>query len=185
MNLKNRIERYRHEKEPDFDEEACRKEALDPCLEVLRRDLAEPLRLIGEESGVEFEEVEVTQTFFCGVRLTHRIQSSVPVYRIGFEGSHVLFVMDPIINVLVPEMKVAIRAVEPRSGDWLFRSGLGDRSHFVIRTSREESENFWKVLLPSPGKYLPVNRQVLERLLEAVLLPPQEPEENRNESRSL
>lgn len=172
MNLKERVDRYRHEKEPEFDVEACNKEAFEPCMEVLRRDLGELLKLVVEDAGLEYEEVEITQTFFCGFRLAHSMEKKVPTYLVGLEGSHVLFLLDPVINVLVPEMKISVRAIESRNPDWLFRSGLGDRPYLVIRASKEESETFWKVLLPSPGKYLPLDRKVLEKILEAVLLPP-------------
>lgn len=179
MNLKDRVDRYRHEKEPDFDAESCEKDAFGPCMEVLKRDLGEVLKIIVEDAGLEYEEAEITQTFFCGFRLNHRMEKQVPVYLAGLEGSYVLFLIDPVINVLVPEMKVSVRAIEPRNPDWLFRSGLGDRPYLLIRASKEESETFWKVLLPSPGKYLPVDRAALERLLEGILLPPREEEETR------
>lgn len=180
MDLKERVERYRHEKEPDFDVEVCNKEAFEPCMEVLKRDLGDVLKLVGEDSGLEYEEVEVTQTFFCGSRLAHSMEKKVPAYLMGLEGSHVLFLIDPVMNILVPEMRITVRAIEPRNSDWLFRSGLGDRPYLVIRASREESETFWKVILPSPGKYLPLERKALEKIIEAVLLPPAEAGDNQN-----
>lgn len=177
MSLKDRVDRYRHEKGPDFNVEVCDKEAFGPCMEVLRRKLGEILKLVAEDSGLDYQEVEITETFFCGFQLNHNIERSVPAYQVGLEESHLLFLLDPIINVLVPEMKITVRALEPRNGDWLFRSGLGDRPYFVIRASREESETFWNVLLPSPGKYLPLDRVSLEKIIEAVLLPPTDADE--------
>lgn len=177
MTLKDRVGHYRHEKEPEFDVEVCDKEAFAPCMEVLRRDLGELIKLVAEDSGLEYEEAEITETFFCGFRLAHCIEKSVPAYLVGLEGSQLLFLLDPVINVAVPEMKITIRAIEPRNNDWLSRSGLGDRPYLVIRASREESETFWNVLLPSPGKYLPLDRNSLEKIFEAVLLPPADEDE--------